>query len=161
MDKAYRLEVNSNLEFKLSASDISKTDIIKLSKSKHHVLLNNKSSITEIIEANFNAKTYKVKVNNNIYNININNDLDDLIKQMGFEVGASKIITDIKAPMPGLILDINVEIGQNVNENDPLLILEAMKMENIITSPRNGIIKSISAVKGKAIDKNELLIEFE
>ena len=80
---------------------------------------------------------------------------------MGFESGTTKLINEIKAPMPGLILDINVKIGQQVNENDPLLILEAMKMENIITSPRDGIIKTISAVKGKAIDKNELLIEFE
>lgn len=161
MDKTYRLEVNSDLEFKLSTSDISKTDIIKLSKLKYHVLHKNKSLITEIIESNFYTKSYKVKVNDKIYNININNDLDELIKQMGFEISASKIINEIKAPMPGLILDISVEIGQYVNENDPLLILEAMKMENIITSPRDGIIKSISAVKGKAIDKNELLIEFE
>lgn len=161
MDKSYRLEVNSDLEFKLSKSDISNTDIIKLSTSKYHVLHNNKSLITQIIDANFNAKSYTVKVNNNIYNININNDLDDLIKQMGFEVGATKLINEIKAPMPGLILDINVKIGQQVNENDSLLILEAMKMENIIKSPRDGIIKTISAVKGKAIDKNELLIEFE
>ena len=161
MDKTYRLEVNSDLEFKLSASDISKTDIIKLSKSRYHVLHNNKSLITEVLEANFNAKSYTVKVKNNIYNININNSLDDLIKQMGFESGTTKLINEIKAPMPGLILDINVKIGQQVNENDPLLILEAMKMENIITSPRDGIIKTISAVKGKAIDKNELLIEFE
>ena len=161
MDKTYRLEVNSDLEFKLSTSDISKTDILKLSKLKYHVLLNNKSLITEIIESNFHKKSYKVKVNSNIYNININNNLDELIKQMGFEVSASKIINEIKAPMPGLILDINVKVGQHVNENDPLLILEAMKMENIITSPRDGIIKSILAIKGKAIDKNEQLIEFE
>jgi len=161
MNKTYRVEVNSDFEFKLSVSDISKADIIRLSQSKYHVLHNNKSSITEILETNFNAKSYKVKVNNNTYNININNYLDDLIKQMGFELSASKLINEIKAPMPGLILDINVKIGQEVKEDDALLILEAMKMENIITSPRDGIIKTISAVKGKAIDKNELLIEFE
>ena len=161
MNKTYRIKVNPNLELTLSESDLSNTDIIKLSNTKHHVLHNNKSLITEITEANFSKKLYKVKVNNNIYNVNINNDLDDLIKQMGFEVGASKIINEIKAPMPGLILDINIEIGQEVKEDDPLLILEAMKMENIITSPRDGIIKRISAVKGNAVDKNELLIEFE
>jgi biotin carboxyl carrier protein len=63
--------------------------------------------------------------------------------------------------MPGLILEIHVRIGQAVNENDPLLILEAMKMENVITSPRDGIIKSISVKKSDAVDKNQLLIEFE
>ena len=161
MSKTYTLKVNSDYEFKLNDLDISKADIIRLSKSKHHVLYNNKSIITETIDSNFNAKLYKVKVNNNTYNININNDLDILIKKMGFEVGISKLVNEIKAPMPGLILDISVEAGQEVKENDALLILEAMKMENIITSPRDGIIKNISVAKGNAVDKNELLIEFE
>lgn len=161
MSKTYTLKVNSDYEFKLNASDISKADIIKLSESKYHILYQNKSTITEIVDSNFNSKLYKVKVNNNTYNINLNNNLDNLIKEMGFEVGASKLVNEIKAPMPGLILDIIVEAGQEVKEDDALIILEAMKMENIITSPREGIIKSILVVKGNAVDKNELLIEFE
>jgi biotin carboxyl carrier protein len=80
---------------------------------------------------------------------------------MGFEVGASKKVNDIKAPMPGLILEINVTVGQEVKEDDVLLILEAMKMENALTSPRDGIIKSISVSKSDTVDKNQLLIEFE
>ena len=63
--------------------------------------------------------------------------------------------------MPGLILEINVTEGQTVNEGDPLLILEAMKMENVLTSPRNGNIKTISVKQGETVDKNALLIAFE
>ena len=63
--------------------------------------------------------------------------------------------------MPGLILDIHVKEGQEVKEDDALLILEAMKMENVLTSPRDGIIKSISVSKNDTVDKNQLLIEFE
>jgi biotin carboxyl carrier protein len=63
--------------------------------------------------------------------------------------------------MPGLILEISVSIGQEVKENDPLLILEAMKMENSFLSPRDGIIKSIAVSIGNAVDKGQLLIEFE
>lgn len=161
MNNTYIIKVNTDYEFKLDASDVSKADIIKISKSKEHVLFDNKSIITETIASDFNSKSYKVKVNNNTYNIQINNDLDLLIKDMGFEVGASKLVNEIKAPMPGLILDIIVKAGQEVKENDSLLILEAMKMENIITSPRYGKIKSISITKGRAVEKNELLIEFE
>ena len=84
-----------------------------------------------------------------------------LIKEMGFEVGASKQVNAIKAPMPGLILEISVEVGQEVKENDPLLILEAMKMENSILSPRDGVIKSVAMTKGAAVEKGALLIEFE
>ena len=80
---------------------------------------------------------------------------------MGFALSSTKDVGLIEAPMPGLILDINVRVGQAVNEDDPLLILEAMKMENVITSPRDGIIKSVSVKKGEAVDKNHVLIEFE
>lgn len=161
MSKTYTLTVNSDHEFKLNTSDVSKADIIRISKSKHHVLHNNKSTLTETVESNFRAKSYTIKINNNSYNVNIKNDLDDLIKEMGFEVGVSKLIDEIRAPMPGLILDIQVKVGQEIKENDAMLILEAMKMENIITSPRDGIIKSIVVNKSDAVDKNQLLIEFE
>lgn len=80
---------------------------------------------------------------------------------MGFEVGAGKLVNAIKAPMPGLVLNINVEVGQEVEENDSLLVLEAMKMENNFASPRAGKIKSILVEKGQAVDKGQLLIEFE
>jgi biotin carboxyl carrier protein len=63
--------------------------------------------------------------------------------------------------MPGLILAISVKVGQEVQEFDPLIILEAMKMENTLTSPRAGIIKSISVTNGETVNKNQLLIEFE
>ena len=63
--------------------------------------------------------------------------------------------------MPGLILEINVAQGQEVKEDDTLVILEAMKMENAINSPRDGIIKSINVTQGESVDKNSLLIEFE
>ncbi len=91
----------------------------------------------------------------------ISGALDELIKSMGIERGRTKVVNAIKAPMPGLILEINVSVGQEVKENDPLLILEAMKMENCFLSPRDGVIKSIAVEKGNAVDKGQLLIEFE
>ncbi|MFD2824714.1 biotin/lipoyl-containing protein [Lacinutrix iliipiscaria] len=161
MSKSYKVKVNNASEFDISSEQFSALDAIEVSPSKFHVLQENKSFKAEITEANFNTKTYKVKVNNNNYNVNIFNNLDSLIKQMGFEVGATKKVNEIKAPMPGLILEINVKKGQEVKEDDALLILEAMKMENVLTAPRDGVIKSIAINKGDAVDKNQLLIEFE
>lgn len=157
----FKVSVNSNLELDISSEDISKLDVIKISDTCYHLLQNNKSYHSEIISSNFNSKSYEVKINNNLYQINILDDLDLLIKKMGFSMGITKHIDFINAPMPGLILEINVAIGQKVIENDPLLILEAMKMENVLTSPREGIIKSISVRKGAPVDKGALLIEFE
>ncbi|PWH82684.1 acetyl-CoA carboxylase biotin carboxyl carrier protein subunit [Algibacter marinivivus] len=161
MSKHFKTKVNKAIDFDFSEDDILKLDALQTSKEKYHILKDNTSFKAEIVEADFNRKSYTVKVNNNSYNVNIFNDLDLLIKDMGFSVGTTKQINSILAPMPGLILEINVEVGQEVNENDNLLILEAMKMENIITSPRDGIIKSISIKKGDAVEKNQLLIEFQ
>lgn len=158
---AFKVNVNDSIEFDLTLDDALKLDVTHISDSEYHILHNNKSFKAEITDSNFNQRTYKIKVNNNLYKINIYNQLDILIKEMGFSFATVKQINAIKAPMPGLILDIHVALGQKVKENEALLILEAMKMENIITSPRDGIIKSIQATKGNAVDKGALLLEFE
>ena len=161
MNKTFQVKVNGALELSVSDEDIKVLDAIETSHLKYHILKDGKSYNAEISECNFNDKTYKVKINNNTYNINLFNDLDALIKDLGFEIGNSKLVSEIMAPMPGLILEISIKVGDEVKENDPLLILEAMKMENMIGSPREGIIKSIAVKKGDAVDKNQLLIAFE
>ncbi len=161
MSQIYKVNVNNSFDFDVSPEQVSSLDAIKMSASQFHVLQGHKSYKCEIETSNVNSKSYKVKVNGNTYNMHISYNLDILIKDMGFEVGASKKVNEIKAPMPGLILDIYVKEGQEVKEDDALLILEAMKMENVLTSPRDGIIKSISVSKNDTVDKNQLLIEFE
>lgn len=161
MSQSYKVNVNQNYDFEIGPLSISQLNIVETTAGYDHVLQDHVSYRTEITEADFNNKSYEVKVNNNIYKINIYTDLDILIKELGFEIGNAKKVDKISAPMPGLILEINVSIDDEVMENDPLLILEAMKMENIISSPRDGKIKTISIKKGDAVEKNQLLIEFE
>ena len=161
MNNNYKLSVNNSNSFEFTESDLEKLDAVRIEKSKFHILNDSKPYQVEIISTDFIAKKYTVKVNNNTYEVAISNPLDELIKSMGIERGKTKVVNAIKAPMPGLILEISVEVGQAVKENDPLLILEAMKMENSFLSPRDGIIKSIAVVKGNAVDKGQLLIEFE
>ncbi|MEM0541915.1 biotin/lipoyl-containing protein [Flavobacterium sp. j3] len=161
MSNKYKLTVNHNTPIDLSESNLKNFDVVDVEKDKFHVLKNHIPYIAEIVSADFLAKKYTIKVNNNRYEVAISDDLDILIKSMGIERGRTKVINAIKAPMPGLILEISVEVGQSVKENDSLLILEAMKMENSFLSPRDGVIKSIAVVKGNAVDKGQLLIEFE
>lgn len=161
MDTKYKLSVNHTSSFDLSESDLKNLDAVSVEKNKFHVLKDNKPFKAEIISADFISKKYTITVNNNTYDVAIADALDLLIKSMGIERGRTKIVNAIKAPMPGLILEISVIVGQEVKENDPLLILEAMKMENSFLSPRDGIIKSIAVFIGNAVDKGQLLIEFE
>lgn len=161
MSETYNTKVNNSFEFEITKADSLKLDAIKTNETNYHILQGNTSYKAKIVSANFINRTYTVLVNGVTHEVAISNALDQLIKDMGFEVGATKKVNDIKAPMPGLILDISVTVGQEIKENDPLLILEAMKMENSIISPRDGVIKSISVNQGDAVEKNQLLIEFE
>ncbi|AMC11900.1 acetyl-CoA carboxylase biotin carboxyl carrier protein subunit [Lutibacter profundi] len=161
MDENFKVTVDNSFEYNFKHSETKKLDILKLSESKFHVIHNNKSFNVELEKSNFFNKEYVINVNSNNYTVKISNQLDLLIKEMGFTIGTSKKSNDIKSPMPGLILNINVEIGQKVSEGETLLILEAMKMENTISSPKSGIIKSIYIKKGETVEKGELMIELE
>ncbi len=161
MSTNYKLLVNNSKTFEVTESNLQQLDAVQIEATKFHVLKDNKPYKAELVSANFISKKYTVKVNNNTYEVAISDALDELIKSMGIERGRTKVVNVIKAPMPGLILEINVSVGQEVKENDPLLILEAMKMENCFLSPRYGIIKAIAVEKGNAVDKGQLLIEFE
>ncbi|MFK7831698.1 MAG: acetyl-CoA carboxylase biotin carboxyl carrier protein subunit [Winogradskyella sp.] len=157
----YKIKVNSSHSFDISKDTLESLDAIETTTDNYHILQDNRSIKAKILQSDFNRKSYAVKVNNNVYDVSIHDDLDQQIEALGFEIGASKQVNDIKAPMPGLILEISVNEGQEVKENDPLLILEAMKMENVINSPRDGVITSISVKQGETVDKNAMLIEFE
>lgn len=157
----FKIKVNNLHSFDISKKDIEQLDAIETTSNQFHILQNNKSTKVSIVDSDFNNKNYTIKVNNNTYTVDINDNLDQLIADLGFEIGATKQVNDIKAPMPGLILEINVSQGQEVKEDDAVLILEAMKMENVLTSPREGVIKSVKVKQGETVDKNSLLIEFE
>jgi len=161
MSNSYKLLVNQALTFDFSEKDLENLDAVGVGNEKFHILKDSNPYKVEIVSANFLSKKYTIKVNNNTYEVAISNPLDLLIQSMGIERGRTKVVNAIKAPMPGLILEISVCVGQEVKENDPLLILEAMKMENSFLSPRDGIIKSIAVSIGNAVDKGQLLIEFE
>ena len=64
------------------------------------------------------------------------------------------------APMPGKIVSINVKEGQKIKSGENILVLEAMKMENMITSVKDATIKKINIKKGEAVEVDQILIEF-
>lgn len=157
----FKVKVNDTFEFDFKMESISQLDAVSIDKNKFHILHQNLPYKAGITYSDFNQKKYTININNNTYNVVISNPLDTLIKEMGFTVGKAKQVNIIKAPMPGLILEISVVIGQKVKENDNLLILTAMKMENSLRSPREGVIKSIAVNVGDSVIKGDLLIEFE
>lgn len=70
-------------------------------------------------------------------------------------------MTEVTAPMAGKVMDVKVEVGDTVNEDDELLILEAMKMEMPIVAPTSGKVKEIKCKKGDAVGADDVLVVIE
>ena len=135
-------------------------DLTKISDGNFHVLYKNKSYRAEVVKADKATKTFQLKINNKIHSVEVKDKFDLLLEKMGMANGASAKVNNIKAPMPGLVIDLKVKAGDSVKAGDPLLILEAMKMENIIKSPGDATIKNVKAKKGDSVEKGQVLIEF-
>ena len=135
-------------------------DVIEIKDGSFHVIKDNKSYTVDVIKADYQEKNITVSVNGNKYQLNVKDKYDELLKTLGLDNLNSNKVNEIKAPMPGLVLDIRVAEGATVQKGDPILVLEAMKMENIIKSPTDGVIKKINVKKGVAVEKNQVLVNF-
>ncbi len=136
-------------------------DLVALENRHFHILQNNRSFKAEVIEADYAEKSFKIKVNQTIYTIAAKDRFDLLLEQMGMSSIAKNKVNNIKAPMPGLIWDIKVQVGDTVKAGDVVLVLVAMKMENALKSSGDGIVKNIKVNTGDSVEKNQVLIEFE
>lgn len=121
---------------------------------------------------------YIVNINDKVYEVEVEKGKANLIKTTNVEVQVPKIetvVTDcrntvnvassdnfigeaVKSPMPGSILDIKVDVGSKVKKGQLLIVLEAMKMENEIFSPSDGVVTQIIVAKGSTVSANDNLI---
>ena len=136
-------------------------DIVKNDLGEWHILVDGKGYRARVLEHDLEKKTMKIMVNGNEYQIGIRDRYDQLLHDLGMDDITSKKISDIKAPMPGLVLDVMVSPGDEVDEGSTVLVLEAMKMENVIKSPGAGIVDQVKVEKGEAIEKGSLMISFK
>lgn len=135
--------------------------IKKAENGDYIVLLEGKKSVIRILNFNSTQKTFKAKVNGITVEGSGFTELDLLIQELGFNLAQSHAVNEIHAPMPGLVLDIKVAEGEEVSEGDALLVLEAMKMENVIKSPGAGKVKTVHVSPTDSVEKGQLLVEFE
>lgn len=161
-EKEYTVEFE-NREMNSGSVDGEKflLDILKSKDGSFHVLENNKSYIIEVVSANYEEKQMVLLVNGNKYTVNLRDKYDELLKSLGMDKLMAGKVNELKAPMPGLVLDIFVTPGTVVKKGDPVIVLEAMKMENVLKAVGDGVVKKIAVEKKQAVEKNQLLISFE
>ncbi len=135
-------------------------DLQLIGPSSFHIIKDHKSFSARILEIGPDSRTLVVMINNSRYRVVLRTRLDLLLQDMGFRQEDGTKLDQLRAPMPGLILDVMVNQGAEVKKGDSLLILEAMKMENVIKAPGDGEIKEMKVFKGDRVEKNQIMIQF-
>lgn len=164
----YQLKVNEKFNFEVSETQGAWTvngkpmelDTLVIKDNLLHVLHQHTSYRVEIVSFSKEEKIASIKVNGHTYSIAIKDRFDDLLHQLGLDNLQSTKVAELKAPMPGLVLSVLVNEGDKIKKGDNLLVLEAMKMENIIKSPTDVTIKSIKIKPSDKVEKNQVLIQF-
>ncbi len=163
-----KIKVNDQKEFDISFKNgqIHLNDkpftgeFIKINDYCYHLIHEHLSLDIIILSKDAEKGFYQLKIGNTIHRIQAIDKFDYFLTKLGLEK-AEKIERDIVAPMPGLVLEVQVKVGQEVAEGDTLMTLEAMKMENSIKSTRAGHIEKVYVEKGKNVDKDEILISYK
>jgi acetyl/propionyl-CoA carboxylase alpha subunit len=127
---------------------------------KIHLIKGNESLEAELLALDRDSKSLQIRIGHQTATLQLKDRFDLLLEQMGMSAVGSGTVKDIKAPMPGLILDLKVNVGDVVKKGDVVLILEAMKMENIIKSPGDGVVKDVKVILRQSVEKNQVLIQF-
>jgi biotin carboxyl carrier protein len=164
-----KVKVNDNKEIEI---DLAKKEMMiggkpvqinvsQISKDKYHLLWNDGSYTIELLGKDDTGKQLTLAVNGKKQQAVIQDEFDELLHKLGMDKLNTNKMNQVKAPMPGLVLKINVAEGDVVKKGDSLLVLEAMKMENSIKATGEGVVKKIIAQPRQAVDKNQVLIVME
>lgn len=134
---------------------------IRLPAGNYSILMDGRSYTAQVLKIDREAKTVSLEIDHQQYEVAIEEPIDQLLAAMGIKDALAHKVNDIKAPMPGLVLKVLVEPGQTIRKGDPVLVLEAMKMENVFKSAADAIVKAIKVAPGTAVEKGEVLIVLE
>lgn len=135
-------------------------DIADLGEGRFHVLHEGRSYNAEVVSTDFATKYIVLKINGQRVELNAKDRFDLLLERLGMSNASAAKVNELKAPMPGLIVDIRVVPGQAVLKGEPLLVLEAMKMENILKAPADGVVGSLKVNLRDNVQKGQVLVQF-
>lgn len=147
-------------EFTVTEQDLDNLDVSFDKNTKTYQILDEgKSYKVSHLDERSHGKIQELQINDLKMEAAILDPLDQLVDSMGLSKLDEHKSKNIMAPMPGLILDIMCKEGDHIEEGNSLLILEAMKMENVIKAEGSGTIGKIHNEIGNSVEKGQLIIE--
>ena len=134
-------------------------DLVKTGPGQYSLVVNGRSHRVLVLKEDRENNTVRMRIGAHTCTVSLQDERSRMLHTLGLDTATQKV-QDIKAPMPGLVLNILVKPGDAVKKNDPVLVLEAMKMENMIKAPGDAVVGAIAAETGKAVEKGQLLVSF-
>jgi biotin carboxyl carrier protein len=131
--------------------------IHKRDDHNYQIIFNNRSFLANVTRED---GLLKIQINQKTYLLEIQDEQELMLEKLGIETKSARRTDEIKAPMPGLIVEVLVDKGDVVKAGQPLLILKAMKMENIIKSAHDGVVNDIFVKKDQIIEKDAVMLQF-
>ncbi len=152
----HSLKILGNNKIKLNGNNYN-VELSQLSKYSYLLKVNN--NVYQITSEKTDSQNYTFTIDGYLYNTTVRTTLEEKANEylQNKAKGSGKEI--IKSPMPGLIVKILKQVGDKVQVGDPIILLEAMKMENEIRASATGVIKSISTKENSSVEKGQALLE--
>jgi len=154
-DQEYTIEIDHEGQITVNNQEY-RVDFQQLSEGGMLSLLLDQYSLEAIVEER--AQSWEVLIKGELYSVKVQ---DERAYRLAKARGISTEITgeaNVISPMPGLIIEVPVEVGQIIKKGDQVIILESMKMENELRGPRDGTVKKVWVTKGESVEKNEVLV---
>lgn len=136
-------------------------DLVKTGPGMYSLVQDGRAYKALVLKRDPGAGTVRVRIGAHCYTVHMQDERVRLMKMLGIDRKAAAMAHELKAPMPGLVLQVLVKEGDVVKKNDPLLVLEAMKMENMIRSTGDGVVQKVHTKEQAAVEKGQLLLSFE
>lgn len=157
-EREYRLEKKDN-DYQLNQQKIG-LDLSQLSKDEFHVISHDLSITTKVLSFSPEQKELTISIKGKTFTLKIMEENDEILEKMNFAVSNSLTHQKIISPMPGLVQKIMVKENDDVSTGETVLILNAMKMENVLKSPVTGKVNHILVKEGEQVEKGKVLIQF-
>lgn len=154
-DRKFTVDVSRMGEIILDG-EVIKADLQQsLDKTIYSIIVGNESFDVRIYPG---EDFYTVEVGGEIYEITVEDERTHRLAGIKSSLGAMTGEYVLKAPMPGVVVDVPVTVGQEVAKGKTVVVLESMKMQNELKAPRDGTIHAVRVAKGDKVDLNAVLV---
>ncbi len=160
-NEPFQILVNDQYTLEVRPEEAAQLDVVPDGPHHFHVLHEGRAFRAKVVQADYAACRFTVQMDGQLYNVHIADAYTRLVRHLGMSTSSKHKADTVKAPMPGLVLQVFAQPGQTVQKGEPLLILEAMKMENVLKAANEGVVKEVLVCKGQAVEKGATLVVLE